>query len=40
VLTKKDRLAGHLLVETFDPGDFHVGEDAAHFARAELSYSF
>jgi hypothetical protein len=34
------RWRGHLLVETFDPGDFYAGDDAAWFLRAEVIFNF
>jgi hypothetical protein len=40
VLTSKDKLFGHLILEVFEPGDYYKVDNTAHFARWELSYAF
>ena len=40
LLTEKDKLSGHLLVEVLDPGDYYNVDETAHFARWELFYAF
>ena len=40
LLTKKDKLSGHITVEVLDPGDYYNVRRTAHFARWELSYAF
>ncbi|MBN1514054.1 MAG: alginate export family protein [Phycisphaerae bacterium] len=40
LLTEKDKLMGHLLVEVLDPGDYYNVDETAHFARWELFYAF
>ncbi len=39
-LTLNDNWKGHVLYETMLPGDFYVGDDFAHFFRAEIIYTF
>lgn len=40
LLTEKDKLAGHLLIEVVKPGGFHASEDLAKWLRWEFLYSF
>jgi hypothetical protein len=43
LFTSKDKLAGHLLFELLEPGNYYTDEQQDHtalFLRAELSYSF
>jgi hypothetical protein len=40
LLMHKDKLAGHLLLEVLEPGNYYKVNDTAAFARWELSYSF
>lgn len=40
MLTAKDKLFGHLVVEVLEPGDYYNVDNTAHFARMELSYAF
>ncbi|VGO13232.1 hypothetical protein PDESU_01788 [Pontiella desulfatans] len=43
LLSDKDKLFGHVLIELFEPGDFYTEaqqENLASFVRFELSYSF
>jgi len=37
---ERDRLGGHLLFEWFDPDNYYLVEEEAHFARVELTYGF
>jgi Alginate export len=43
LLTKKDKLTGHILFEFMEPGNYYTDDQRDHtasFLRAELSYSF
>lgn len=42
LLTSKDKLFGHLLLEVLEPGDYYglSVDETAYFARWELSYAF
>ena len=43
LISEKDKLTGHLLVEMIDPGDYYNGtqqDELAGFLRSEISYSF
>ena len=36
----KDKLAGHVMVEVMEPGDYYKKNDTAVFARWEITYAF
>jgi hypothetical protein len=40
LLTRKDKLTGHLWLEMLEPGDYYKVDDTALFARWELAYAF
>jgi hypothetical protein len=40
LLSERDKLTGHLLLEVLDPGDYYNVSDLAYFARWEISYAF
>lgn len=40
VLTGRDLLTGHMLVEVLEPGSYYRVDDTAYFARWELAYAF
>lgn len=40
LITEKDKLAGHLLIEVVKPGSYHASEDLAKWLRWEFLYSF
>lgn len=40
LLAKRDKLAGHLWLEVFEPGDYYQVDETAVFARWELMYTF
>ena len=43
ILSQRDKLTGHLLIELMQPGDYYTDaqqDDTAAFLRLELSYGF
>lgn len=40
LITDKDKLAGHILIEVVKPGSFHASDDLAKWLRWEFLYSF
>ncbi len=40
MLSKKDKLTGHVLVDWLEPGNYYNVDDTAVFARWEISYAF
>lgn len=40
LITSKDKLSGHLLVEVLEPGNYYSNDETSYFARWELLYAF